>query len=66
MILLKESLMLKPIYQIMQQKPNSNLASLKTDKDKLDIDKLASAPVGLSKESDVVKMKLSKGLYMTK
>ena len=33
----------------------SNLASLKTEVDKLDIDKLAPAPVGLSKLSDVVK-----------
>ena len=33
----------------------SNLASLKTDVDKLDIDKLIPAPVDLSKLSDVVK-----------
>ena len=33
----------------------SNLASLKTEVDKLDIDKLASVPVDLSKLSDVVK-----------
>ena len=32
-----------------------NLASLKTEVDKLDIDKLAPVPVGLSKLSDVVK-----------
>ena len=32
-----------------------NLASLKTDIDKLDIDKLAPVPVDLSKLSDVVK-----------
>ena len=33
----------------------SNLASLKTEVDKHDIDKLASVPVDLSKLSDVVK-----------
>ena len=33
----------------------TNLASLKTDGDKLDIDKLAPVPVDLSKLSDVVK-----------
>ena len=33
----------------------SNFASLKTEVDKLDIDKLAPVPVDLSKESDVVK-----------
>ena len=32
----------------------TNLASLKTEVDKLDIDKLAPVPVGLSKLSDVV------------
>ena len=32
-----------------------NLASLKTEVDKLDIDKLAPVPVDLSKLSDVVK-----------
>ena len=34
----------------------TNLASLKTEVDKLDIDKLVSVPVDLSKLSDVVKM----------
>ena len=33
----------------------SNLASLKTEVDKLDIDKLVPVPVDLSKLSDVVK-----------
>ena len=33
----------------------ANLANLKTESDKLDIDKLAPAPVDLSKLSDVVK-----------
>ena len=33
----------------------TNLANLKTEVDKLDIDKLAPVPVGLSKLSDVVK-----------
>ena len=34
---------------------NQNLATLKTEADKLDIDKLATSPVDLSKLSDVVK-----------
>ena len=34
---------------------NKNLANLKTEVDKLDIDKLAPVPVDLSKLSDVVK-----------
>ena len=42
----------------------SNLASLKTEVDKLDIDKLEPVPVDLSKLSDVVKMMLLKKLYM--
>ena len=33
----------------------TNLANLKTEADKLDIDKLAPIPVALSKLSDVVK-----------
>ena len=41
----------------------SNLASLKTEVDKLDIDKLVAVPVDLGKLSDVVKM-LSKTLCM--
>ena len=43
----------------------SNLASLKTKVDKLDIDKLVPFPVDLSKLSDVVKMMLSKRLNKT-
>ena len=35
--------------------PKTNLASLKTEVDKLDINKLAPVPVDLSKLSDVVK-----------
>ena len=35
--------------------PNSNLASLKTEVDELDIDKLILVPVDLSKLIDVVK-----------
>ena len=38
----------------------SNLASLKTEVDKLDIDKLVPAPVDLSKVSDVVKNDVAK------
>ena len=42
----------------------TNLASLKTEVDNLDIDKLAPVPVDLSKLNDVVKMMLLKKLYM--
>ena len=42
----------------------SNLASLKTEVDKLDINKLVPVPVDLTKLSDVVKMMLLKKLYM--
>ena len=42
----------------------SNSASLKTEVDKLDIDKLVPGPVNLSKLSDVVKMMLLKKLHM--
>ena len=38
----------------------SNLASLKTEVDKLDIDKLVPVPVDLSKLSDVVKNEVEK------
>ena len=38
----------------------TNLASLKTEVDKLDIDKLIPVPVDLSKLNDVVKMMLLK------
>ena len=40
------------------------LASLKTDVEKLDIDKLAPVPVDLSKLSDVVKNDVVKKLYI--
>ena len=42
----------------------SNLASLKTEVDKLDIDKLKLVSVDLSKLNGVVKMMLLKKLYM--
>ena len=42
----------------------SNLASLKTEVDKLDIDKLVPVPVDLSKLSKVVKNHVAKKLYM--
>ena len=42
----------------------TNLASLKTEVDKLDIDKLVSVPVDLCKLSDVVKINVVKKLYM--
>ena len=42
----------------------TNLANLKTEVDKLDIDKLATVPVGLSKLSNVAKMMLLKRLCM--
>ena len=41
----------------------TNLASLKTEVDKLDIDKLAQVPVDLSKLSDVVKNDVKKDVY---
>ena len=40
----------------------TNLASLKTEVDKLDIDKLAPVPVDLSKLSDAVKNDVAKKL----
>ena len=43
----------------------SYLASLKTEVDKLDIDKLGPALVDLSKLSDAVKHHVVKKLYMT-
>ena len=42
----------------------TNLANLKTEVDKLDIDKLVPVPVDLSKLSDVVKMMLLKKMHM--
>ena len=42
----------------------TNLANLKIEVDKLDIDKLATVPVDLSKLSNVVKMMLLKKLCM--
>ena len=42
----------------------TNLANLKTEVNKLDIDKLVSVPVDLSKLSDVVKVMLLKRMYM--
>ena len=42
----------------------TNLANLKIELDKLDIDKLATVPVDLSKLSNVVKMMLLKRLCM--
>ena len=44
----------------------SNLASLKTEVDKLDIDKSVPVPVDLSKLSDLIKMMLLKKLCMIK
>ena len=41
----------------------SNLASLKTEVDMLDIDKLVPVPVDLSKLSDVVKNVVKKTVY---
>ena len=42
----------------------SNLASLKTEVDKLDIDKLVPVPIDLNELSDVLKIMLLKILYM--
>ena len=44
----------------------TNLATLKTEVDKLDIDKLAPVFVDLSKLSDVVKNEIAKKLCMKK
>ena len=41
-----------------------NLANLKTEVDKLDIDKLVPVPVDLGKLNDVVKNDLVKKMYM--
>ena len=59
--------MWKLIFQIILQKlkkKKKNLASLKTEVDKFDIDKLVSALLDLSKLSDVVKMMLLKKLLL--
>ena len=42
----------------------TNLSSLKTEVDKVDVDKLVPVPVDLSKLSDVVKMMLVKRMHM--
>ena len=42
----------------------ANLANLKTEVNKLDIDKLVPVPIDLSKLSDVVKNDVVKKLYM--
>ena len=42
----------------------TNLASLKTEVDKLDVDKLAPVPVDFSKLSDVVKNDVVKKLFI--
>ena len=42
----------------------TNLANLKTEVDKLDIEKLATVPVDLSKLSDAVKVDVVKNLCM--
>ena len=42
----------------------TNLANLKTEVDKLDIDKLVPIPVDLSKLSDVVKNDVVKKMYI--
>ena len=43
----------------------TNLASLKTEVDKLDIGKLTTVPVDLSELSNVVKNDFAKKLFMT-
>ena len=50
------------ILQVLHEK--KNLASLKTEVAKLDIDKLAPVPVDLRKLSDIVKMMWLKKLCM--
>ena len=42
----------------------SNLTNLKSEVDKLDVDKLVPAPVDLNKPRDVVEMMLLKNVYI--
>ena len=42
----------------------SNIAKLKTEVDKIDVDKLKTLPADLSKRSDVVNNEVNKKLYM--
>ena len=42
----------------------TNLANLKIENDKVDIDKLVPAPIDLSKLNDVVKIMLLKRMYI--
>ena len=75
MNLLEETLMSKLIYRIMQQKLShvevssfalkSNLASLKTEVDKIDHEKLKTVPVDLANLSNVVKNDVVKRLNTT-
>ena len=51
-------------YTTKTEKKKKKLASLKTEVDKFDIDKLVSALLDLSKLSDVVKMMLLKKLLL--
>ena len=44
----------------------TNLSNLKSKVDKLDVDKLVSVPVDLSKLSNIVKMMLLKKMYNAK
>ena len=75
---LVDILVLNLIFQIMQQKRDiksishvdtssfaskTNSANLKTEVDKLDIDKLVPVPADLSKLSDVVKNDVKKDVY---
>ena len=79
MIHLVEILILKLIFQIKQQRwilknishddissfaLKSNLANLKTEVDKLDIDKLVPVPTDLSKLNNVIKMMFLKKLII--
>ena len=63
---MRQKQILKIFYQLILQvfALKANLTNLKTEVNKLDIDKLAPVPVDLSKLSDVVKMMLLKKLCM--
>ena len=62
---MQQKQILKIFYTLILQVLHSkkNLASLKTEVDKLDIDRLAPVPVDLSKLNDVVKNVVKKAAY---
>ena len=63
---MQQKLILKNVTHVdtLSFSPKTNLAYLKTEVDKLVIDKLVPVLVGLSKLSDVVKMMFLKKMFM--